>query len=179
MSVLLLLAAIFAFLGALCSVWAVVRRARTLGGRGGAFAYIIQSLNITRKAFTTWFSRTVLRKTTPTPQFLRGTAAAVSSVRGDLTVTRAAMPSNEPERSDWLARRVADLSNEIDQVKRDAKENEDEHASEISKLNDDLEVAKEEFRSNILRLSSDGFGLELLGTLLLLIAGVFGLLGLI
>jgi lipid II:glycine glycyltransferase (peptidoglycan interpeptide bridge formation enzyme) len=89
------------------------------------------------------------------------------------------MPSNEPERSDWLARRVADLSNEIDQVKRDAKENEDEHASEISKLNDDLEVAKEEFRSNILRLSSDGFGLELLGTLLLLIAGVFGLLGLI
>ena len=179
MNVLLLLAAIFALLGTLCSAWAVVRRARTLGGRESAFAYIAQCVATIRKAVSAWFSRTVLRKTTPVPQYLRGTAAGVFSAEGELTVTRSLMPSSEPERSDWLARRVADLSIEVDQVKHDTRRTEDEHAAEISKLNHDLGVAKEEFSANILRLSSDGFGLEVLATLLLLIAGVLGLLGLL
>jgi len=98
-------------------------------------------------------------------------------VRGHIEVTRAAMPSSEPERSDWLARRVADLSNQIDQVQQDGKQTDDEHAADIAKLNNDLGIASAEFRSNILRLSSDGFGLEVLGISLLLIGCVLGLLG--
>jgi ribosomal protein S12 methylthiotransferase accessory factor YcaO len=86
------------------------------------------------------------------------------------------MPLTEPDKSEWLVRRIQELSNQVGTLERDSKRDADKRTIQLEQLDADLTSAKLEFSENISKLTSDGFGLEVLAVSLLFIGAVFGLL---
>src|ERR1035438_1261065 len=107
---LLLIAAICVFLSALCTAGTTLRRGRKLGGFRAAVSTLRHSLFSYYKSSLTWIAWTLLRKRITTPQYLTVRVASVSSVKVHAITTRATMPLIEPEKSEWLARRMEELS---------------------------------------------------------------------
>jgi hypothetical protein len=173
---LLLIAAVFVFLGALCTAAETFRRARRLGGIRASVPILKKSISSYYKSSLTWIARTLLRKRITTPQYLTGRVASVSSVQLHTTITRANMPLTEPDKSEWLVRRIQELSNQVGTLERDSKRDADKRTIQLEQLDADLTSAKLEFSENISKLTSDGFGLEVLAVSLLFIGAVFGLL---
>ena len=100
---------------------------------------------------------------------MAGSSSAVSGVRADLTVSRAPRPQSLLQQLDWFAGRIADLTTENDNLRKDLATISQRQEEADTFTRHELEQMDHEFRSKLTNLAAGGLQIQTWGVCFLIV----------
>jgi TolA-binding protein len=100
---------------------------------------------------------------------MAGSSSAVSGVRADLTVNRAPRPQSLLQQLDWFAGRIADLTTENDNLRKDLTTISQRQEEADTFTRHELEQMDHEFRSKLTNLAAGGLQIQTWGVCFLIV----------